>query len=146
MHQAVGMRLGQPLGDAARQESCLHDVDPAAGRQLGQVLAFDVFHDQPIAIAAIEHVVNANDGRVIEAGHSACLAQKPLALHGIGRPDGEHLLDRHMPLKDFIPGQKNFTHAAAAEQGLDAVNADLLVVWSFGERDRQQVVQWRDLP
>ena len=130
VHDALGVRFGQTLGDLPTmgQDDTDGQRTPAA-HLLGQGRALDVFHDEPVVAVLVEDVEDLDNGRVREAGDGPRLTAKPCpARSALGV--GTHLLDGHPAIKAPIVRLVDGSHAALAEQLVEAVGAE--VSWKAG--------------
>ncbi len=91
--------------------------------QHGQGGAGDQLHHHPEIVAVLHDVVDLHDRRMVEAGQRPGLAAETLpALEILAAVQP---LERHLAGQAVVPGEVDLAHAAAAEQALETVGADL---------------------
>nr|WP_246078351.1 hypothetical protein [Modestobacter excelsi] len=117
VHQTVGVRSGERLGDLADQ------VDrPRRGQRTGplqqpaDVLAVDQPHVDEQPAVDLPEVVDRDDVRLAQAGGDQLLAAEPgQVLRVVGVQVGQQL-ERHQPSAPGVTRAVDVAHAAAAQQ------------------------------
>ena len=109
------VRVGQGGRDRPAVPAGVVPVERASGDQRVERDAFDELHDEHRLAVVLEHVVEADDVRMLEARQRRRLALEPLAQLGVlGDPRVEDL-QRDVALEPFVPGAPHHTHAAATQ-------------------------------
>jgi hypothetical protein len=90
-----------------------------------QVRALDVAHREVEACVGVARVVDRDDVRVIEARCDPRLAEEALAESVVSRVTRSEDLEGHVPVEAAVVRAVHLSHAAAADQLLDPVAADL---------------------
>ncbi len=113
MENAVGVGLGEPFRDVEPEPDDLLErqaarlLDPFAER-----MAFDQLHDDPVAVRALEQIVDVDDRGMIEARRGLRLAPQPLPK--LSEPGvGADVLDGNRTFEPLVPGAPDNPHAAA---------------------------------
>jgi hypothetical protein len=111
MDDVDAMRGYQHLGHGGGDTQLLVVRQPA-GERVVQGLAFDVFEDQHVDLAALDVVEDAADVRMIELGESARLAQQALARFAVQALIGMQRLERDLALQLLIEAGVDLPHPA----------------------------------
>ena len=112
VHDAVGVRLVERVGDLHRDLERLGHRQRPARHPVGEQLALDVLHRDEEVGAVLDQVVG--DGDVGRAQHRGRLrlADEPGARFGVlGVGRGEEL-ERHLAAEPGVLGQEHLAHAA----------------------------------
>ena len=89
-----------------------------------QGLAGDVLHDDRVAVAVRDKIVDPDDGRVVQTRRRLGLAAEALggARRGPGMPaDAFH---RHLAIQTLVESEEDFPHAATPKAALQSVRSD----------------------
>ena len=114
MHNARGMRDDQHFGDLLRDGDAIGGAE-AGGDRLVERLPFDQFQHQPVAVAALDVVVDAADVRVIEVRENLGFPEESgfgLAVQAVLRANG---LEGDAALQRLVDARIHLAHAATAE-------------------------------
>ncbi len=115
MHDALGVRCGERVGNLDRKLDRGVHVERHASDSLVQPAAFEqLHHDEPPAFP-FPDVVNRADVRVVQRRGRARLAQMPVDRIGIPRVGFGHELQRDMAVEARVLGLPDHTHAALAD-------------------------------
>ena len=88
--------------------------------QLAQALAVDELHDDGLAAALGEHVVDGDDVRMGEAGDGDGLAAEALGDDRVGRQARLQPLEGDAPIEREVGGEPHLGHPALGEATLQA--------------------------
>ena len=124
VHDAPGVRRGEPFGDAERDRNALGGRERRAVEPLREVLAFQPLHRQKRLARGgdpVGHV--ADDGRVRQLGEDARFLSEPLVV----LPSVRHDLERHGRARHPIEGAVHRPHSSAPGEALDdeAIDEDV---------------------
>ncbi len=124
----VAMDEPGAVGDVQRARHLLEDHDRGVRGEAAlatdhplQVAARDIAHrhvQDPLHLAG---VVDGDDVGVVEAGGQDRLVEEVLAEGGVGALLGGQELERHVTLQTQLDRPVDGAHAAAADDGLDAI-------------------------
>ncbi len=125
VHDVVRVRLGQAVGNLARELDGAQRARQAVAQHAIERLALDQLHDDPVAFVGLDDVVDVDDGRVVEARRHPRLAAEAQLAGGVGGV-WQQPLDGQRPLQGLIEGAVDRAHAARAEALFDQVVADAI--------------------
>jgi hypothetical protein len=137
MHDALAVRVGERVGDAAHHLGRLDRAGAhALQQQVAQVLALQALHgdvDAGVGRAGVEH---GDDVRVRQPGGRAGLVQEQRVERLAGSRVGVDMqgLERDGARQQRIPGRVDGAEAALAEDGLERVAADVADAFAFDAR------------
>ncbi len=103
----------------------LRRLERAVPQPLLEVASLDVAHRDEEQLAELAGLVDRDDVRVVDRGRELRLAQEAVAERFVLGEVGGEELERDVALQALVLGQVDDAHAAAAEQGLDAVPGEL---------------------
>ena len=115
MDDAAGVRVGERGRDRRAVPARLVPAERAAANHRVEADAVDELHDEHGLAAFLEHVVEADDVRVLEPRERGGLALEPLAKLGIVRDPGVEDLERHVPAEALVAGAPHDAHSSLAE-------------------------------
>jgi hypothetical protein len=96
--------LGEPLRDlAAELHGARRREDGLLVEKVAERPALDQLHDDPVAVLALQEIVDVNDRRMVEARHGPGLA--PQAFAAVAQ-SGADLLQGDPALQALIPGRQ----------------------------------------
>ena len=121
VHDAGGVRAGQPGGDVDGQPQQFVERQAAADHASAERRAVDQLHGDEDAAAGFADVVHGDDVRIAQCRDDAGLLQQPPA---VGVAAGVQHLQRHVAAQPRVASAIDLTHAAGAEQGDDLVRAE----------------------
>ena len=119
------VRLGQAVGDLARELDGAQRARQAVAQHAIERLALDQLHDDPVALVGLDDVVDVDDRRMVEARRHPRLAAEAQLAGGVGGVR-QQPLDGQRPLQGLIEGAVDRAHAARAEALFDQVVADAI--------------------
>ena len=115
MDDTTGMRVGERGRDRRAVPARLVPVERAAANHGVEADAVDELHDEHRLTAFLEHVVEADDVRVLQPCERRRLALEPLPQLGIVRDPGVEDLERHVPAEALVAGAPHDAHSTLAE-------------------------------
>ena len=118
VHDALGMRGGQRVGDLGGVAQRLSQRQPVGGNRAVERHAVDVLHHDEGSVALLLDAVDRDDAGVIQRRGGAGLVQKTAPGFSFG--DLDHL-DGHGAIEHRVSGPIHGAHAALPEAGLDEV-------------------------
>jgi hypothetical protein len=103
----------------------------------GEVVAFDVLHDDEGTAIVFEESMNRRDVGVIRLSSGRRLTQHTRPLFNVVLPRRQHALDRDFAVKRQVLGEIDTPHAAAAKRVDNQVGAEFGAGWQlvFLQRD-----------
>ncbi len=107
------------------RDGALEIERPVTLDELAEVGALDVPHRDVGDPARLPGVVDRDDVRVVDPGHELRLADEPLPEVAVLGQLGRERLQRGLAAEQRVRGLVDEPHAAAAEEALDAVRAEL---------------------
>jgi len=124
MHHA--MAVGIVEGSGNRQQDLERDARlDRSVEQLVQRPALDQLHDHVGHIALEGEVVEADDGRVVERGHSSSLEQEAALETGVEDDVGAGGLDGREAAQQLVLAAEDDAHAAHAEDVQNDISTEL---------------------
>ena len=125
VHDVVGVRLGQAIGDLARELDGAQRGRQAVAQHAIEGLALDQLHHDPVAVVGLDDVVDVDDRRVVEARRHPRLAAEAQLAGGV---DGvrQQALDGQRPLQGLVERAVDGAHPAGAQALFDQVVADAI--------------------
>jgi hypothetical protein len=128
VNHALGVRFPRTFSDLANQPNSPWQIDLAAHDQFPGFSAPDVFHHQAIALCTLQHMVNLDDGRMIEPRRRPRLTPESRPLGFVSQPISTDALHRHMPSEQLIPSEVDLPHPSLPQTSVNAVDTETLQV------------------
>ncbi len=115
MHDACGVRFGQPVGDLDPDVEDPSGLQRDTGQHVTQRSPVHVLHHEIRGTLDVPDFVNRDDVGVIQRRGGAGLRRKAGDAVGIGRDLLGQELDGHVPAEVVVTGAKHLAHATAAQ-------------------------------
>jgi hypothetical protein len=119
----MGMGLDQGGGDLAPQGEPLDQVHGAVAQDLGEGPALDQLHDDAVPLLGLDHVVDPDDGGMVQARARPRLPAQPLAAHFVFMLARLDELHRHPAVQALVVGAVDDPHATRADLLFEAVGS-----------------------
>ena len=141
--EARGMGGIERRGDLAEQGDRRRRLERALAQPALEVGAIDEAHGQEVAAVPLAGLVDGDDVGMVDGGGHLRLAQeaRPEGLV-IGRQRGDEL-DGHRPIEGRVRGPVDDAHAAAADDRLEVVAAEVGAQPRVGTTDRHGAIASR---
>ena len=115
VHDSLGVRRGQSIGDLHGNRQQLGNGQRSAGHRLPQGLAFDQLHHDVGHASRIAHVVDGDDVGMVERG------RRPSFLNEAIRGAGRQYFDGDGPRQPRIARAVHLPHSSGAQRSFDLV-------------------------
>ena len=126
VHNALGVRRIERLGDVNPNRKQLFDLQGPIADEVFQGLAFQVLHDDEGLVAVFPNVVDGADIGMIQGGRRLSLAPEAAESCGIARDIFRKELQRDKAVEARVFGLVNHAHPATTELFYHPVVRDVL--------------------